>query len=81
LFELFGRKLQSLAALPPSEELLAGLQTALQETDPLRQLDSIEMVAVQAYLSRWGVKFPDGGAFPQTIKGWVEWAVRYSTGS
>ncbi|HEU4711124.1 MAG TPA: hypothetical protein VFS76_06135 [Pyrinomonadaceae bacterium] len=70
-----------MAALPPSDELLTGLQTALQETDPLRQLDSIEIVAVQAYLSRWGVKFPNGGAFPQTIKGWVEWAGHYSTDS
>jgi hypothetical protein len=70
-----------MAALPPSEELLAGLQTVLQETDPQRRLDSIEMVAVQAYLSRWGVKFPNEGDFPQTIKGWVEWAVRYSTDS
>ena len=70
-----------MAALPAREELLAGLQTALQETDPLRQLDSIEMVAVQAYLSRWGLEFPNGGHFPQTIKGWVEWAAHYSTDS
>ena len=70
-----------MASLPPREELLTGLQTALQETDPLRQLDSIEMVAVQAYLSRWGLEFPNGGPLPQTIEGWVEWAVLYSTDS
>lgn len=67
--------------LPPDQELLAGLQSVLQETNPLRQLDSIEIVAVRAYLSRWGLEYPKGAQFPQTIKGWVEWAVQYSTDS
>ena len=70
-----------MAALPAREELLAGLQSVLQETDPLRQLDSIETVAARAYLSRWGLEHPNGAQFPQTIKGWVEWAVHYSTDS
>jgi len=62
--------------------LRADLGALLQEQDPHRPLDSLEVVVVQSYLNRHGV----GAAAPaedrpRTIEGWVTWAVRHSRDS
>lgn len=64
--------------LPSSDELRLQLQSTLQETDTSRLLDSIENVAVQAYLSRWELQVSSRSALPATIEGWVEWVARCS---
>lgn len=69
------------AKLPPRSELVETLQSVLRETDTNRRLDSIEVVVVSAYLVRWGLEYPPGVPPPDTIEGWVEWAVRCSTDS
>jgi hypothetical protein len=64
--------------LPSRDKLLTELHAALQEIDPRRPLDSIEIVTIRAYMTRWGLEHPQGMPFPSTIEGWVEWAVRFS---
>ncbi|MFI8831114.1 hypothetical protein ACIGPN_08835 [Streptomyces afghaniensis] len=65
-------------------ELRAGLTALLQESDPHRQLDSLENVVVRAYFTK---RIPEAGVVPgpadapKTIEGWVTWAVRRSSGS
>lgn len=61
--------------LPPRDELIETLQSVLQETDLRRPLDSIEVVVISAYMVRWGLEYPPGVPPPDTIEGWVEWAV------
>lgn len=57
----------------------AALHALLRETDPARPLDSLESVAVLAYLTRRGLAPQDpAGDRPSTIEGWVAWAVRRS---
>jgi hypothetical protein len=67
--------------LPSRDELVANLQSVLQEANVNRRLDSIEIVVVRAYMTRLGLEYPSGIALPDTIEGWVEWAVHFSTNS
>ena len=67
--------------LPPRDELVAQVQSLLQETDSHRRLDSIEVVVIRAQMTRWGLEYPQGIPLPDTIEGWVEWAVPFSTSS
>ena len=64
--------------LPSPTELRALLAHSLQEENQQRPLDSIEIVTVQAVLTRWGLQYPDDKPLPQTIEEWVHWAVRFS---
>lgn len=63
------------------DELLPDLKRVLQETDPHRLLDSIEAVSVRAHLAGRGLDYPDGVPLPNTMEGWVEWAVHSSMAS
>jgi hypothetical protein len=60
------------------DTLLADLHAILQETNPARTLDSVEAVTVRAYLAKHGIEYPEGTPLPETLGGWVEWAVRSS---
>lgn len=70
--------------LTESADLRGKLQQLLQETDPHRQLDSLESVVVLTYLANQ-LAAPDGPApdgpaqdRPKTIEGWVAWAAKHS---
>ncbi|GIF43476.1 hypothetical protein [Actinoplanes xinjiangensis] len=62
--------------------LRAALGSLLQEPDPHRHLDSLEVVVIRAHLTEHGLP-ADGPAEdrPRTIEGWVTWAVRHSRAS
>jgi hypothetical protein len=67
---------------PTPEDLRRGLEYVLQETDAHRELDSVETVTVQAYLTGQGFPVPDGRPQdPQTIAGWLAWAAHCSPAS
>lgn len=55
------------------------LRTMLQESDDTRKLDSIEIVAVRAFLARSGITGIEED--PTTIGEWIQWAERHSDGS
>lgn len=69
------------ASLPPRDELSAALQRTLQESDVHRELDSIEVMSVRAYLARWDLEHPADEPFPTTIAEWIEWAALSSQDS
>lgn len=62
---------------PSRDELMSKLQAALQENDPHRPLDSIEVVTVQAVLAGYGIEWSGDITPPRTIVEWVEWVVRF----
>lgn len=66
---------------PPREELLEHLQHVLQETNPQRPLDSIEIVTVKACLARLGLDSEAEAPYPSTIAEWVQWAEHSSKAS
>lgn len=67
----------------PGDRLRQSLSELLQEDDPARYLDSLERVAVLAYLTGSGfcTQPPDPAAMPVTIEGWVEWVEHSSKAS
>jgi hypothetical protein len=61
------------------EELGRGLRYALQESDPDRELDSVERLTALAYLQGRGCAGLPTNAenHPRTIGGWLEWIAQY----
>jgi hypothetical protein len=61
-----------------SEDLRAQLSHLVQEEDPHRTLDSLELVVVRTYLTNQGYSAPAEGG-PSTIEGWVAWVGQHSS--
>ncbi|MBN3932621.1 hypothetical protein IQ279_23900 [Streptomyces verrucosisporus] len=69
---------------PPSPgSLREDLSRLLQEGDPHRPLDSLEVVVVRGFLTQRLPRLdtPAPGDVPKTIEGWVTWAERHSAAS
>ncbi|GGW61386.1 hypothetical protein [Streptomyces xantholiticus] len=69
---------------PPSPgSLRDSLSRLLQEEDPHRPLDSLEVVVVRGFLTQRlsHLASPAQGDVPKTIEGWVTWAERHSADS
>lgn len=68
-----------------SDELLVlrhGIEHVLQESDETRELDSLEVMTVRAYLVGKGIRFDAADdELPTTIGGWLTWAARCSPAS
>jgi hypothetical protein len=61
-------------------EIEQRIEAALQETNHNRALDSLETIILESVLSAHGIAVPEGLEFPvNTIKGWLEWAERFSS--
>jgi hypothetical protein len=61
-----------------SDDLRAQLSHLVQEEDPLRTLDSLELVVVRTYLTNQGYGAPSEGG-PRTIEEWVAWVGLHSS--
>lgn len=57
-------------------EIESKLQDLLQETDPSRTLDSLEIVIVQSFVCNHFAANADDMPVIDTIKGWCKWAER-----
>lgn len=62
----------------PSLKLAKVFESALQESNHKRELDSLETVIVKTILTSQGVQVPDNFV-PETntIAGWLEWIDRF----
>ncbi|TDC59573.1 hypothetical protein E1258_17470 [Micromonospora sp. KC207] len=69
--------------MPTLEEMRRDLERVLQETDHDRELDSLEITTVLAYLvgKEYEPGPPPADQAPRTIGGWLAWAERSFAGS
>jgi hypothetical protein len=70
-----------MSTLPQPDQIRAELSHALQETDPLRPLDSLETTIVLAYFTGRGVVVDRNRTktLPTNMEGWLRWADRHSS--